>query len=351
MAEVTRMDMHVHSKYSTNPSQWVLKKLGCSESYTEPGFIYKRLKEKGMDLVTITDHDHIQACLDIAHLPDTCISQEATAVFPEDGCKIHILTYNITEKHFAEIQQLKSDIYDLAGYLHASRIPHAVAHPFFSVNGKLDYQHFEKLLLLFKTFECNGAREESLNSGLRFILNHLCPNDFEYLENKYGFKALGPRPWEKSLTGGSDDHSSLNIGRMFTEVPGKCTIQEFLDKIEKGHSEARGTASTPKTMAHNLYAIGYQYCKTRFKLSKYTRRDSFLGFMDMALNPGQQNSRKTLVDKIMSFLNTMKNSRPAYGGKGIHQVLTLETEKLIRTDPEIKKIVNAPLNRHEPMGA
>jgi hypothetical protein len=31
-----RIDLHVHSRYSTRPSQWVLQKLGCQECYTEP---------------------------------------------------------------------------------------------------------------------------------------------------------------------------------------------------------------------------------------------------------------------------------------------------------------------------
>jgi hypothetical protein len=43
--------------YSNRPSQFYLKWIGARESYTEPEALYKRLKKRGMDLVTITDHD------------------------------------------------------------------------------------------------------------------------------------------------------------------------------------------------------------------------------------------------------------------------------------------------------
>jgi len=35
-----KADLHVHSKYSRRPSQWFLRKIGCSESYTEPARLY-----------------------------------------------------------------------------------------------------------------------------------------------------------------------------------------------------------------------------------------------------------------------------------------------------------------------
>ena len=51
-----KIDLHLHSKFSTRPSQWVLQKLNCPESFTEPLRIYEEARRKGMGLVTITDH-------------------------------------------------------------------------------------------------------------------------------------------------------------------------------------------------------------------------------------------------------------------------------------------------------
>jgi len=43
-----RVDLHVHSKYSTRPPQWFLQKIGCPESFTEPLHLYKIAKQRGM---------------------------------------------------------------------------------------------------------------------------------------------------------------------------------------------------------------------------------------------------------------------------------------------------------------
>ncbi|MFO7729060.1 MAG: glycosyltransferase [Desulfonatronovibrio sp.] len=348
MKNFTRVDMHVHSKYSRKPSQWLLQKMGCSESYTEPAFIYKRLLEKGMDFVTITDHNRIDGCLDIAHHQNVFISEEITTYFPEDKCKIHVLAYNITQSQHDDIQQVRQNIFELVEYLNTHSIINVVAHPLFSINGKLNFTNFEKLLLLFKNFECNGSRDETLNTSLSYILSLLGPKDIDYLQNKHNIRAQGANPWKKGLTGGSDDHSSQNIGRMFTEVTEACDIESFLKLICSGKSTAKGPASTPRTMAHNLYSIGYQFCRSKFNLEKLAGKDNFLQFMDKALNPGQKH-RKNLTGSIISFINSRR--KPKTSAKALHQILSRETEKLIRTDPEIEKLIKASVNPYEHMGA
>ena len=35
-SQTVKIDMHLHSKYSRNPSTWILKKIGCPESFSEP---------------------------------------------------------------------------------------------------------------------------------------------------------------------------------------------------------------------------------------------------------------------------------------------------------------------------
>ncbi len=63
----------------------------------------------------------------------------------------------------------------MVSYLQQENITHTLAHPLWSVNGRLTIEHFEKLLLLFKNFEINGSRDEQLNLFLRRILGHLTP--------------------------------------------------------------------------------------------------------------------------------------------------------------------------------
>ena len=169
-----KVDLHVHSRHSKRPSQWILQKLGCPESFTEPERVYRIAKEKGMSLVTLTDHNTITGCLEIAHLPDVFISEEVTTYFPSDRCKAHVLVYDIDEGIHQEIQKVRENIHDLVAYLQANRIVHALAHPLFAVNDRLTIDHFEQFLLLFRNFELNGARHEVQN---RHLKRHPLPAD------------------------------------------------------------------------------------------------------------------------------------------------------------------------------
>ena len=111
MNKFYRADLHVHSKYSNKPDLWALVKLNCSESYTSPESLYKSARENGMDYVTITDHNTIDGALEIAHLPGTFIGSEITTYFPEDGCSVHVVVLDITERIFKDILHLQKNIY------------------------------------------------------------------------------------------------------------------------------------------------------------------------------------------------------------------------------------------------
>ncbi|MEI6724764.1 MAG: hypothetical protein WCN81_00910, partial [Actinomycetes bacterium] len=52
-----RADLHVHSKCSANPTNPWIRRLGGRECYTEPGDVYAAARARGMDFVTITDHN------------------------------------------------------------------------------------------------------------------------------------------------------------------------------------------------------------------------------------------------------------------------------------------------------
>jgi predicted metal-dependent phosphoesterase TrpH len=52
-----RCDLQVHSRYSDRPSEWILRKLGVPESYTDPAQIFDTLKSQDYQFITITDHN------------------------------------------------------------------------------------------------------------------------------------------------------------------------------------------------------------------------------------------------------------------------------------------------------
>ena len=300
-----KIDLHVHSKYSTRPSQWVLQKLGCHECYTEPLALYRIAKERGMTQVTITDHNTISGCLKIAHLPDTFISEEITTYFP-DGCKIHVLAYHITEKQHRQIQKVRNQIFDLVGYLDSEAIVHSVAHPLWSINNRLTAAHFEQLLLLFKNLELNGGRDEQLNRWLHAICEELTPDKIDKLSEKYQIIPAFASPWVKNFTGGSDDHSSLHIAQKYTQVNGAIGLKDFLEKLDRGAASVRGRASTPLTLAYNIYSIAYQFYKKKYTLSSPTGSNTLADFFDKILQTDVET--KKYYSKYQLYYNRIRTS-------------------------------------------
>ena len=65
--------MHVHSSASALSKLGVQRSLGIPECATEPAEAYELAKRRGMDFVTLTDHDTIDGALELADLPDTFI--------------------------------------------------------------------------------------------------------------------------------------------------------------------------------------------------------------------------------------------------------------------------------------
>ncbi len=335
-----KIDMHVHSKYSTRPSQWVLQKLNCPESFTEPVRIYEEARRKGMGLVTITDHNRIEGALSIAHLPGTFISEEVTSYFPEDRCKVHVLVYDIDEAIHRELQRLRENVFDLVDYLRREKLHHAVAHPLFGVNDRITVPNFEKLLLLFRNFEINGARDAWQNECLREIIPSLGQETIWRLAEKHGIDPGYSQPWRKNLIGGSDDHSALYIASTVTEVDGAGSLQEFLAGMENGAARAVGASSTPRAMARTLYSIAYQYYKNRFGIDRFLDKDVTLKVIDRFLEPGRQ-AEAGLAFKLRTRLARGLTRRRTATGTPLKDLIRHETESLILSDRSLMDFAQA----------
>ena len=61
----SRVDMHCHSTASQLSRLGVQRSLGLPECATPPEEVYELAKRRGMDFVTITDHDTIDGCLEL----------------------------------------------------------------------------------------------------------------------------------------------------------------------------------------------------------------------------------------------------------------------------------------------
>ena len=259
-----RADLHVHTRYSDRPSEWVLRRIGSPESFTEPLEVYRLCRQRGMTFVTISDHNRIDGALDIAHLPGTFISCEVTTYFPEDGCKLHVLVSGITEAQFAQIQKLRENIYDFQGYCIREGIVSTVAHPLFRVNDRLTPWHIERLLLLFKRFEgINGSRDPRACDMSNAILRQLTPAMIDRLANVHKLAPTHDEPWVKWLTAGSDDHGGAYIASAHTLTPEATTVDAFLTHLREGRHQPGGRGGTSLRLAHSFYRIAYSYYTDR----------------------------------------------------------------------------------------
>jgi len=72
-----RCDLHVHTRYSGPVDLPGLRHVS-RECYSDPMEVYLTAKRRGMDLVTITDHDTVEGALQLAHLPDFIVGEEVT---------------------------------------------------------------------------------------------------------------------------------------------------------------------------------------------------------------------------------------------------------------------------------
>jgi glycosyltransferase involved in cell wall biosynthesis len=249
-----KADLHLHSRFSKRAPEWLFRKLGIPDSATDPGALYQQLQSRGMDLITLTDHDTLDGCLSIAERPGVFLSEQVTATFPDDRSTAQILVWGLSESQHCDIQKLRENIYDLQSYLASEQLAHGVAHPLYSSQGPVSSAHFEKLLLLFRHFESvNGLRDDLLGEVLTFTLTRLTLAKIEELANRHRLSPTHTEPWRKCCFGGSDDHGSLFPAKAFTEVPDAQDIPSFLSKLHAGHCLPHGLGGNPLTFSHSLY--------------------------------------------------------------------------------------------------
>ncbi len=251
---MSKCDLHIHSRYSARSEEWLFRRLDFPDSYTDPRELYGELLKLGMDYVTITDHDTIEGCLRISNLPHTFVSEQVTTYFPQDQCKIHVLIWGISEAQHRDIERARDNIFELQRYLHTFQIAHAVAHPFYSINGKLEASHLERLILLFKHFEgINGLRDALLSELAQRLFGSLTSEKIDKLAEKHNLAPTHAEPWKKILIGGSDDHGGMFIASAFTETPPADSAQQFLEHVRAGNCSAHGQGGTPLALSHGFY--------------------------------------------------------------------------------------------------
>jgi glycosyltransferase involved in cell wall biosynthesis/predicted metal-dependent phosphoesterase TrpH len=230
----TRVDMHCHSTASQVSRLGVQRALGLPECATPPEEAYELAKRRGMDFVTITDHDTIDGALTIADHPDVFVSEELTAHFRGEPQAVHVLCYGITPEDHEWLQANSGDVELCAMYMYEREIACALAHPYYAVAAPLTARHRRRLAELFGIWETrNGARARELNRPAAMYVATL----------------------DGTGIGGSDDHAGIDIGRTWTEAPPASTPAEFLAHMRAGRVSAKGKQGSAAKWAHAAIAL------------------------------------------------------------------------------------------------
>jgi glycosyltransferase involved in cell wall biosynthesis/predicted metal-dependent phosphoesterase TrpH len=233
-SEAARADLHCHSTASELAKLGIQRSIGLPECATPPEEVYELAKRRGMDFVTITDHDTIAGCLQLADRPDCFVSEELTAWFAGEPQAVHVLCWGIAPADHEFLQAHAKDLEACAAYLHGREIACALAHPFFAVAAPLLPRHRRRLAELFPIWETrNGARASELNMPASV-----------YIETHGGTGVAG-----------SDDHGGVDIGRTFTETPPAAGPEQFLRHVRAGRTAARGEQGSAAKWAHSALAI------------------------------------------------------------------------------------------------
>lgn len=226
-----RCDLHVHSIHSGMCTVAGLRHF-TRESYTDPEELAERLRVRGMDLITITDHDSIAAADRLGREPDFFMSEEVTCHTPS-GTEAHIGVYDINQRQHHAIQARRDDLPRLAAYLAEQEIFATVNHVASTLTGPRRARDFEAFLG-FEAFEALNGQVPAANNACA--------------------AALGRR-WRRCLVAGSDAHTLDSAARAYTEVPGARTRQEFFAGLRAGRARLCGLAGSWLQLTRDVLGI------------------------------------------------------------------------------------------------
>jgi predicted metal-dependent phosphoesterase TrpH len=232
------LDTHVHTWHSGNTSIRPLRGI-MRESYNSPERVYALAKSRGMDLVTITDHDQISGALALANRPDVVVGCEVTGTFPHDAVSVHLNVFGLTEASHREIQRRRHDVTLLLPFLAQEQLFVSLNHVASGVNGPLTAAHVAALLPWIDALEVrNGSRLAVQNRTAECLA-----------------RATG-----KAVLGGSDSHTERGVGLTWTEVPRARTVDEFFAGLRAGQGVVGGRHGSPGTMSSDIVRFAANLC-------------------------------------------------------------------------------------------
>jgi Predicted metal-dependent phosphoesterases (PHP family) len=241
-----RADLHVHSYHSGHAGH--LRILRARDCYSDPVTVYLTAKARGMDIVTITDHDSIDGCLEVlSRRPDAndfIMSEEIECRFPDSDLKVHIGAYGIDERIHRDVQPLRGSVFEVAAYLRSHDIFCSFNHPFFFFSEQIPLETYvEAVRALCPAIEVrNGTMLEAHNQLAASLAGATTARQRVPLVG----------------IGGSDAHTLGRIGTTYTEAPG-ANREEFLASLKAGVARVGGRHGSVLREAREIYGVVAMY--------------------------------------------------------------------------------------------
>lgn len=235
-----KCDLHVHTVHSGMCTVPLLNRI-CRESYSSAQHVYETLKRRGMDLVTVTDHDSIDASESLRRHPDFFLSEEVSCRTPR-GTQLHVGVYDIAERDHIELQRRRDDLPSLTAYLHERRLLFSVNHIFSGLTGQRTESDFDDFAARFPAVE---------------ILN----GQMLAAANRYA-EAFAERN-RKAAVAGSDAHTLASLGRTYTWVQSARDRREFMEGLKRGQGTAIGDSGDYIKLTCAVIEIGFELLKEK----------------------------------------------------------------------------------------
>jgi predicted metal-dependent phosphoesterase TrpH len=204
-----RADLHVHTTCSFD----VLPAKDLN-----PVSLYEKSLEMGMDFITFTDHDTVEAYEILGWDREKLVPGVEMSIYDPElaGHTLHINVFELDREDFSELREIaiiEHNLKSFTGYLRRHRLPFVYNHPFwFDFHRQPNPSSVPELAKLFSVLEYN-MHELKQKNELTIALA----------------ERLG-----KSIVATTDTHSG-KLGQVYTLAKGE-SFREFFRNIEKGRN-------------------------------------------------------------------------------------------------------------------
>jgi predicted metal-dependent phosphoesterase TrpH len=278
---VMRADLHVHSYHSGYAGH--MRFLRARDCYSEPEAVYRVAKARGMDVVTLTDHDSIDGCLEFLDrhpdADDFFISEEIECVVPpgpgvrtgSGPLRVHIGAYGIDERIHREVQPLRSSVYETTEYLRGQGVFYTLNHPFFFLRRQMPLDAYLRAILpMFPAFE--------VRNGTMLEAHNILAEEIVADRARLGCTAIA--------VGGSDSHTLAGVGTTYTEVPAR-NRDEFLQNLRAGMTSVGGRHGSTRRVMREIYGVVGRYWASLVGIGRqelsWSRRAIGIGFSALSM--------------------------------------------------------------------